>query len=588
MALLLEAFGHFKSKFVIMVVLGFLGGLFGGIGIGAIIPLFSVITHQQIQGMDFITKNVEKVFALFRIPLTLPFLLSFIVILYVLKGFVQFIAKYTNEKIMAQYEAQARTNLLRVTIQSSWPHLISQKVGYLERVLLGDITEATSVLDQISGIILIATSLIMYTFVAINISFDITLMTLILGAIIFLFIKPFLYKTRKIISKTSAMNKVASHYINESIMGAKMIKITSIENKIADKGKEYFEELRKTRVKSAFYWLLLGTFFEPLGLLFVAVLFVFSFKSPGFNIAAFTVTVYLIQRMFSFIQSVQGQVYTLNNQSIYLKIISDYKRNATNNLEVNRESGNFIFNESLEFKNVQFAYPSHKEVLKNINFSIKNGEVMGIIGPSGAGKTTIVDLVLRLFTPGAGKILLDGKDIDGISLKEWKKNIGYVPQDNFFLSDTVENNIRFYDESISEEDIIEASKIANIYDTIQSMPEKFKTFMGERGIQLSGGQRQRIALARALARKPQILILDEATSSLDNESEALIQKAISDLRGKTTIIIVAHRLSTVMNSGHIIVLKNGVIIESGSPDELLQNENSYFHKIRNMVNDNFS
>lgn len=585
--LIKEAFGNYKTRFVIMVVLGFLGGLFGGVGIGAVIPLFSILTHQKIQGIDFITKNIEKVFVFFHIPLTLPFLLSFIVTLFILKGFVQFIAKYTNEKTMAQYEARTRTNLFKATLYSSWSHLISQKVGYLERVLLNDVSYATGVLNQISGIIIIATSTIMYAFVAINISLTITLITFSLGILTFFFFKPLFYKTRKVQSKISAMYKVANHHISESIVGAKMIKITSVEGKIADRGKEYFEELRKTRLKSIFYEQLLSTFFEPLGFLFIAILFVFSYKSPGFNIAAFTVIVYLIQRMLSFVQSIQGQVYSLNSQVLYLKIIADYRQAAINNKEVDEESGNFIFNKSLEFRHIKFAYHPRSEVLKDINFSIKNGEVTGVIGPSGAGKTTIVDLILRLFTPEAGEILLDGKNIYGIGLKEWKKNIGYVPQDNFFINDTIENNIRFYDESISENDVIEASKIANIYDTIQGMPDKFKTLVGERGIQLSGGQRQRIAMARALVRKPKILILDEATSALDNESEALIQKAITSLRGKTTIIIVAHRLSTVMNSDHIVALKDGIIIEEGTPNELLQNEKSYFHSIHSGI-DNHS
>lgn len=584
-ALLREAFGHYKSKFAIMVILGFLGGIFGGVGIGTLIPLFSVLTHQEIPGTDFITKNIEGAFILFHVPLTLPFLLALVLVLFALKGLVQFIAKYTNEKTMAQYEAQTRSNLFRATLQATWPHLINQKVGYLERVLLGDVVQATGILNQISGIILITTSLIMYAFVAINISLTITLATLFLGMLTFLFFKPLFYKTRKIASGTAAMYKTANHHISESIVGAKMIKISSVESKIADRSREYFEELKEARIKSTFYEQLIGTSFEPLGLLFIAVLFVFSYKSPEFNIAAFAVTVYLIQRMLSFIQSIQGQVYSLNSQVPLLKIIADYKQVAINNKEVDGGSGNFIFEKSLEFRHIKFAYNPRREVLKDIGFSIKNAEVTGIIGPSGAGKTTIVDLILRLFHPGAGEILLDGKNIYGIDLKEWRKNIGYVPQDNFFINDTIENNIRFYDGSISEEDIIEASKIANIYEAIHAMPDKFKTLVGERGIQLSGGQRQRIALARALARKPKILILDEATSALDNESESLIQKAISDLRGKTTIIIIAHRSSTVMNSDHIIALKGGVVVESGPPNELLRNKNSYFYKTHGLNND---
>lgn len=206
----------------------------------------------------------------------------------------------------------------------------------------------------------------------------------------------------------------------------------------------------------------------------------------------------------------------------------------------------------------------------------------GIIGPSGAGKTTIIDLFLRLLHPQEGEILIDGINIDEIDKKSWHNNIGYVSQDIFLLNDTIENNIRFYSDSLNHKDIAEASKSANIYDFIETLPDKFQTFVGERGIQLSGGQRQRIVLARILARKPQILVLDEATSALDNESEHKIQEAIKNLRGKLTILIVAHRLTTVMNTNKILVLKDGFIVEEGSPEELLENKRSYFYKNYNI------
>ena len=211
--------------------------------------------------------------------------------------------------------------------------------------------------------------------------------------------------------------------------------------------------------------------------------------------------------------------------------------------------------------------------------------MVGLIGPSGAGKTTIVDLLLRLFRPQNGELLIDGTNIDEVDKKSWHDNIGYVSQDIFLINDTIENNIRFYNSSLNHKDIAEVTKSANIYDFIESLPDKLQTFVGERGVQLSGGQRQRIVLARILARKPSILVLDEATSALDNESEHKIQEAIKGLRGKLTILIVAHRLSTVMHADKIAVIKDGIIAEEGSPQELLSNTESYFYKNYNIDKD---
>ncbi|MBI4778850.1 ATP-binding cassette domain-containing protein [Candidatus Falkowbacteria bacterium] len=236
----------------------------------------------------------------------------------------------------------------------------------------------------------------------------------------------------------------------------------------------------------------------------------------------------------------------------------------------------------MEFKNVGFSYDQSKLILKNVSFTIKKGEMVGLIGPSGAGKTTIVDIILRLFNPNKGEISIDGENINKIKINDWRKNIGYVSQDIFLKNDTIANNIKFYNDSITDEEMVEAAKMANIYDFILSCPDKFSTVIGERGFLLSVGQRQRIVIARILARRPEILILDEATSALDNESEVLIQKVIENLKNKITVLLIAHRLSTVMNCTKLLVLQNGEIKEQGSPEELMADPNSYFFKVSNI------
>ena len=208
--------------------------------------------------------------------------------------------------------------------------------------------------------------------------------------------------------------------------------------------------------------------------------------------------------------------------------------------------------------------------------------MVGLIGSSGAGKTTVADLLLRLFRPNSGKILLDGKDIEEINIKSWRKKIGYVSQDVFLLNDTIKNNIKFFDKSVSSEDIANAVEAASARDFIQKLPDGLNTIVGERGIKLSAGQRQRIALARVLARNPEILILDEATSALDNKSELLVQGAIENLKGKVTVLAIAHRLSTVMNSDRLLVLEKGRILEEGAPRQLLKDKDSHFYKMYNI------
>jgi len=321
---------------------------------------------------------------------------------------------------------------------------------------------------------------------------------------------------------------------------------------------------------------------QPISVIFILAVFAFYYRNPSFNLAALVAIIYLIKQMFNYFGQLQKNLVNINAAAPYLKIVLDQEQLAKASREINQGEKKFQFNQALELKQVDFSYADDKTTLSKIDFKISKGEVVGMIGPSGSGKTTLVDLILRLFRPNGGQILLDGLNIEEIEISDWRNNIGYVSQDIFLMNDSIINNIRFHDDSLTMEDIISAAKMANIYDFIQSCPEKFETIVGERGIMLSGGQRQRIIIARVLARNPKFLIFDEATSALDNESEVKIQKIIENLKGKLTVFVIAHRLSTVINSDRLLVLENGKIIEQGAPKELLSNKNTYFYKIYNI------
>jgi len=213
---------------------------------------------------------------------------------------------------------------------------------------------------------------------------------------------------------------------------------------------------------------------------------------------------------------------------------------------------------------VSFSYPDRESVLKNISFVVRRGQIVAVTGPSGVGKSTVADLILHLIEPTKGTIFADGEDIRTISLGSWRRAVGYIPQEAFLLNDSISNNIAFYDENMSKEQVVEAAKRANIHEFIESLPHKYDTHVGDRGVLISGGQRQRIVLARLLARKPSVLVLDEATSALDVESEQAIRKSIEKLRGEVTVFIIAHGgemqaaadISITLENGHIARVVN--------------------------------
>jgi len=233
----------------------------------------------------------------------------------------------------------------------------------------------------------------------------------------------------------------------------------------------------------------------------------------------------------------------------------------------------------IEFRDLVFNFNETRKVLENVNLVIKPGEKVALVGPSGAGKTTFVRLLLRLYSPTAGKILIDGQDISEVTQESLRKNISMVPQDPILFHRTLAENIAYGKRDATMTEIEEAAKSAHCDDFIATLPYKMDTYVGERGIKLSGGERQRVAIARAILKNAPILVLDEATSSLDSNSEMLIQDALNTLmKGKTTIVI-AHRLSTIQKMDRIIVVDQGKIIEQGSHNDLLENENSLYKKL---------
>ena len=238
---------------------------------------------------------------------------------------------------------------------------------------------------------------------------------------------------------------------------------------------------------------------------------------------------------------------------------------------------------SLSFDNVSFSYGDKKDkVLNNINFQINKGEILALVGPSGAGKSTLVDLIPRFYDTLSGSIKIDGKDIKELKINSLRSLMGIVTQETFLFDDSVKANIAYGVENISDEKIKDAAIAANAHEFIKELPDGYNTIIGERGVSLSGGQKQRIAIARAIVKNPPILILDEATSSLDSESEKHVQSAIENLMSERTVFVIAHRLSTVHNANKILVLENGQIVQEGKHDELVNIDGLYkqLHKMQ--------
>ncbi len=249
-------------------------------------------------------------------------------------------------------------------------------------------------------------------------------------------------------------------------------------------------------------------------------------------------------------------------------------QNSDHAIELNQVEG------AITFEHVSFHYSNEVPVLKDISFSCKPGMMVALVGPTGVGKTTTTQLISRFYDPIRGRILIDGHDIKDVTLESLRQNISPVLQDTFLFNGTITENIGYAKPNATTEEIMEAAKAANIHEDIMAMPEQYETRVGERGLRLSGGQKQRVAIARAILRQSPIIILDEATASVDVQTEKQIQKAIRNLAGKRTIVAIAHRLSTIREADLILVIREGVIIERGTHEELYQKKGHYYNMVQ--------
>ena len=549
-----KAYASYKIQILILAGIGFASGLLEGIGVNVLIPLFSLMAGASAEGGNFITKAIENSFSYLKIDFAVKYLLILIAVLFIVKAVLIFLGKYTQNLISTKYNERMRNVLFKETLEAEWRYLMNQKVGYFSTVLMIETQATARLLGTINAVVLAVTTILVYVVTASIISWQATLATFGFGIALIVGSKPFIDGARRAALENLQTVKAAMHFINETTLGAKSIKASLSAPYLEKRAAEYFKKISAFVLRKFVYKSILGSSIQPISVIFIGIIFALLYKLPGFNIGSFVVLVYLIQRIFTYIHELDANVHSMNEDIPYLRSVLKYLEKTKLHKEKSDAYSPFVFNTALELRDVSFAFHEKHPLLTGINVRISKNETVGIIGPSGSGKTTMVDLILRLLEPKTGTILIDGKNIKDISLKEWRRNVSYVSQDIFMANDTILNNIAFYNPFVTEENIKEAARQANIYDFIATLPNGFLTEVGERGLRLSAGQRQRIVIARELVRKPQILILDEATSALDNESERAIQTAIEHLRKDTTVVIVAHRLSTVFNCDTVFVL----------------------------------
>ena len=382
------------------------------------------------------------------------------------------------------------------------------------------------------------------------------------------------YNRNKTIRKVNEEN---SGLISELVRGIRDIKVLNsakdFMKKTISRIKEANNKKMAMSVNQQKYSLISGSLKDVSDFMFI-VLGIILIKQGNLTIDNMIVIYMYKSRMFNLLSAVtrfteQISRFTLSSNRVYEIIDGKFKKEKFGKRHLNHVEGNF------EFKNVTFGYEKNRPILKNLSFKVKANETVAFVGKSGGGKTTIFNLIDKLYTIKQGEITIDGVNINELDKDSIRNNISIITQLPYIFNFTIKENLKITKEDATDEEIIEACKIAQLHDYIMSLPKKYDTLIGEGGITLSGGQRQRLAIARALLKQTEIILFDEATSALDNETQKSIQMAINNMKGTYTILIIAHRLSTVVDADRLILINDGKVEAEGTHEELLKKSKVY-------------
>jgi subfamily B ATP-binding cassette protein MsbA len=498
-------------------------------------------------------------------------------LIFLIKGLFTFSHEYLMRSAGQKMVTHLRDKLYK--------HIIDLPIEYFEKSssgeLISKVINDTSVLQQllsltIKDLFIESFTVIALIGVALWRRWDLTLISIVVLPAAFYGVGRLGRRMKQISKRIQEKISLITAFLNESFFGVKIIKAFCRQadeaNRFERINKDFYREnMRATRV-SEFASLLM----EAVGGIGIA----FVMWYGGWLIMKNVVT---IGDFFSFLTAI-FLIYTPAKRLAKVNVGIQQARapfNRIYNLLSEQKEIDGIeelnpFNKEIEFKGVSYIYPyARQKVLDNINLEIKKGEIIAIVGKSGEGKTTLVNLLPRFYTPSEGKIYIDGMDISMATFNSLRSQFGIVSQEVILFNDTVMANIAYGKPEADKQEMLAASKAAYAHEFIVELPQGYNTFIGERGLRLSGGQRQRIAIARAILKNPPILILDEATSSLDSVSEALVQKALDELmKGRTTIVI-AHRLSTIKNADRILIIERGKIVDMGKHEELITKNSAY-------------
>ena len=519
----------------------------------------------------FIEKNQTLIFII-------PIL---IIVAFTTKGISLYIAKTTMIGVGEEVKKMLQEDMLKSFIQADTQFIENKHTGKYISNLTFDVSMITNLLtNSLLNLFKDGLTLIGLLFVMFYQNWKLALVAMIMIPLASVMARSLGKRVRKVTTEATEKSGLLTTYLIEIFKNHKLIKIFQTEEYENNRAKKYIDELKEKSKKIGIIFVRATPIMETLTGIMIAILIFYSGKlilNNEIDISSFFSFLAAMMLAYQPVRSLATLNIGVNQGTAAAKRILPIVDNENKITDKNDDKALQLSKGTIEFKEVSFKYNKNTQgpILKSVNLTIEGGKMTALVGHSGAGKSTIMNLIPRFYDRIDGDIIVDGSSIYKAKIKSLRKNISLVSQDTTLFDDTIKNNIAYANQNVKEQDIFEAAKLSFAEEFINKLPDRYDTIIGENGVRLSGGEKQRLSIARAMLKDSKIILLDEATSSLDAETENKIQKAINFLIKDRTTLVIAHRLSTILNSDKIYVVDNGSIVDEGKHDELIKNSKIY-------------
>lgn len=574
-----EVFSRFPKWFLFSILLLIIQGIFAGFSVLSIAPIVDLFLHPDLKGMSPLTLKLIEQFESVGLPTSIVTFVTLFIFTLLLKNVFFMMIRYVLLVIKYLVLRALIKETFQVFFRARWAFFSSSDEGTILNTFMKEVMRTGDAFGQLGLLISNGSQILIFLIVPLLIAWEATLICLTLAVLLaapLLLIGKLSYRLGREHVRTS---NLMVGVLKENLMAAKIILGFGEQKRSIQWHLDAFDAHRVVTVNAQVLDDGIRRFYEPLGMI-ALVSTLFLTREISISIAETAVVIWGLKSILPLVGETTASRNSLQGLMPSYEQVKHLKQEAKQWECPSGEKNFSQLQDALTFKNVCFTYPNRNRTLHKINLNISKGKMTAIVGGSGAGKSTMIDLLLGLNFPEEGTILLDDVPLSEYDVESYRQRVGYVPQDAILFNRSVRDNLLFANPKATEEELWKACSRANAIEFVQQLPEQLETIIGDRGVRLSGGQCQRISLARALVRKPELLILDEATSALDTKAEQLIQEAIDQIAGETTIVVVAHRLSTIANADYVYVLQEGRITEEGEYTELLARQGIFFEMVK--------